>query len=88
MNNNALTNTSLPAAKLNNNNADGTNLMTKPITNMSVTDGLASFDFTDTPTGVKEIITGSDQLLYRFGVINIVRDSNGIVRKKINPLPF
>lgn len=88
MNNNALTNTSLPAAKLNNNNADGTNLMTKPITNMSVTDGLASFDFTDTPTGVKDIKTGSDQLLYRFGVINIVRDSNGIVRKKINPLPF
>lgn len=55
---------------------------------MSVTDGLASFDFTDTPTGVKEIKTGSDQLLYRFGVINIVRDSNGIVRKKINLLPF
>ena len=44
--NDSLTNTSLPAATLNNANADGELLMSKSITRMSVTDnGLASFVF-------------------------------------------
>ena len=84
--NNSLTNTSLPVSKLYNNNADGSKLMSKPITNMAITDGRASFDFCDTPTGVNGIKSGSDQLLYRFGVVDIVRDSNGVVRKVVRKL--
>jgi hypothetical protein len=43
-NNTSLTNTSLPVAVLDHPNTDGTTLMSKPITNISVTDGLVSFD--------------------------------------------
>ena len=43
--NNLLTNNSNPAATLNHENTDGSKLMNKPITNISVTNGLASFDF-------------------------------------------
>ena len=81
--NNSLTNTSIPAAILNKENSDGTNFMSKPITNMTVTNGLASFDFTDTTTGIISVTTGTDQLLYRFGIIDIVRDARGNVRKVI-----
>lgn len=83
--NNSLTNTSLPASTLYNDNIDGTNFMSKPITNMKVTDGLASFDFTDYPTGINKVTSPSDadQLLYRFGMIDIVRDAKGNVRKII-----
>ena len=81
--NNSLTNTSSPAAVLFNNNTDGTKLMSKPITNMAVTAGLASFDFDVTPTGMKEVTTGADQLLYRFGVVDIIRDAKGNIRKVI-----
>ena len=46
--NNKLTNTSSPAATLNNVNIDGEKLMSKPITQMSVdTNGLASFVFSN-----------------------------------------
>lgn len=46
LNNDSLTNTSTPAAKLNNQNTDGTYLMSKPITHMYVDgNGLASFVF-------------------------------------------
>ena len=46
--NDKLTNTSKPAATLNNKNADGEKLMSKPITQMAVNaDGLASFVFMD-----------------------------------------
>ncbi|MBP5714566.1 MAG: M6 family metalloprotease domain-containing protein [Prevotella sp.] len=45
LDNDKLTNTSSPAATLNHPNIDGTKRMSKPITNMKVTDGLASFDF-------------------------------------------
>lgn len=52
--NDSLTNTSVPMAKLNNPNVDGTLLMSKPITAMSVdADGRGSFMFMDdTPTFV------------------------------------
>ena len=43
--NNSLTNTSQPAAELNNLNIDSTFLMSKPITEMTVTEGVASFIF-------------------------------------------
>ena len=84
--NNSLTNTSTPAATLNNNNSDGTKYMSKPMTNMAVTGGLASFDFTvnTTPTGMNELTTGAaNQLLYRFGMVDIVRDAKGNIRKII-----
>ena len=55
--NDCLTNTSAPAATLNNENIDGTLLMSKPITQMSVDDdGLASFIFMDgVPTGIVDV---------------------------------
>lgn len=82
--NDSLTNTSLPAATLNNDNIDGTKLMSKPITNMTVTGGLASFDFTvATTTGLREVTTGASRLLYRFGMVDIVRDAQGNIRKRI-----
>ena len=81
--NNSLTNTSSPAAVLFNNNTDGTKLMSKPITNMAVTAGLASFDFSVETTDMKEVTTGADQLLYRFGMIDIIRDAKGNIRKVI-----
>lgn len=55
--NNSLTNTSKPAAELNNPNIDGSLLMSKPITDMSVTEGIASFSFrNDMQTGVPYIL--------------------------------
>ena len=81
--NNSLTNTSTPAATLFNNNNDGTKLMSKPITNMAVTAGLASFDFSVETTDMKEVTTGADQLLYRFGMVDIIRDAKGNIRKVI-----
>ena len=81
--NNSLTNTSTPAATLFNNNNDGTKLMSKPITNMAVTAGLASFNFSVETTDMKEVTTGADQLLYRFGVVDIIRDAKGNIRKVI-----
>lgn len=50
--NNSLTNTSKPAAELNNLNVDGSLLMSKPITEMSVTEGIASFRFQNLMTFV------------------------------------
>lgn len=43
--NDSLTDTSTPAATLNSDNSDGTRLMHKPLTAMTVDGGLASFDF-------------------------------------------
>lgn len=45
--NDSLTNTSAPSAILWHSNSRGTKLMGKPITQMSVIDGLASFEFSD-----------------------------------------
>lgn len=55
--NNSLTNTSKPAAKLNNLNSDGSLLMSKPVTEMAVTEGVASFSIkNDLKTGVPYIM--------------------------------
>ena len=61
--NDELTNTSKPAAKLNHTNVDGTKLMSKPITQMSVNaDGLASFVFMDsTVMSIRELSTNEDE---------------------------
>ncbi len=53
--NDLLTNTSVPAATLLRENTDGTKLMSKPLTNMAVKNGLASFDFMGGSTGIRNI---------------------------------
>ena len=82
--NNSLTNTSTPAAELWNANADGTMLMNKPITNMAVVGGLASFDFTVNTTGLSaqpSALGAQPTVLYRFGTIDIVRTADGKIQK-------
>ena len=53
--NDQLTNTSTPAATLWNNNSDGSTLMNKPLTNMAVANGLASFDFMGGATSLEAV---------------------------------
>jgi hypothetical protein len=81
--NNGLTNTSTPAAVLWNENTDGSKLMNKPLTNMSVTNGLASFTLTAGPSAIDDVSAakGSYELIYRQGALSIVRLPNGEVRK-------
>ena len=81
--NNALTNTSTPAAVLWNENTDGSKLMNKPLTNMSVTNGLASFTLTAGPSAIDDVSVSKDsyEVLYRQGALSIVRLPNGEVRK-------
>ena len=81
--NNQLTNDSEPAATLLNANSDGTMLMNKPLTNICVTGGLASFDFIVGTTNIKEVTTNGSQLLYRFGMLDIMRDAKGNIYKVI-----
>ena len=84
--NNSLTNTSSPAATLNNENSDGTKLMSKPITNMAVNNGLASFEFTVTTTGLcsqPSFLGLRPTVLYRFGPIYVVRTADGKIQKVV-----
>ena len=81
--NDSLTNRSTPAATLNNENTDGTKLMNKSVRDIDVTNGLASFRFTeDTPTGIEEHTTQQlPETLYDLGPIYIIRYSNGTIKK-------
>ena len=81
--NNSLTNTSKPAASLFHANSDGTKLMSKPITNMKVENGLASFDFMGgTPSAIIQHQSPiTPQTLYQYGPLRIVRSADGVVRK-------
>ena len=84
--NNALTNTSTPAAIVWNKNSDGTKFMNKPLTNMAVAGGLASFDFSDTPTGLSaqpSALGLQPTVLYRFGSIDIIRTADGNIQKVV-----
>ena len=85
--NDSLTNASIPAATLNNENIDGTKFMSKPITNMTVKRGLASFDFSvNTTTAMSELTRRTaGQLLYRFGPIDVIRRPDGTIQKMIRP---
>jgi hypothetical protein len=77
-----LTNTSTPAAKLWNANSDGTLFMNKPITNMDVQDGKASFDFMKSATDIGiQTVSGTAQVLCEYGPIRIVRTADGTVKK-------
>jgi hypothetical protein len=82
--NNELTNTSSPAATLNKANTDGTKLMSKPITNIQVTDGIASFDFMGGASSVAPLSTDLSSpftVLYDIGPVRIVRMPNGEIKK-------
>lgn len=62
--NNALTDTSAPKASLIHPNINGEKLMSKPLTAISVTDGLASFDFMGGSTAVSPITAIGDEDSY------------------------
>ena len=83
--NDSLTNNSAPASVLINANADGTKLMSKPIYNMSVRNGLASFDFMNRDKAAAITTTtaprGTYTVLHTLGKVLIVRYANGEVRK-------
>lgn len=81
--NDSLTNSSRPAAVLNNVNTDGSKLMNKSVRDIMVSGGLASFRFTvDTPTGIIEhYAKGKPMVLYKLGPIYIERCANGEIRK-------
>lgn len=81
-NNNSLTNESAPAATLYHNNTDGTKLMSKPLTNFAVTDGLASFDFMGGGTEILERkIVEQSEILFDLGPIYIIRNAQGEIKK-------
>ncbi len=82
--NDELTDTSQPRAVLNNPGPDGTRLMGKPLTAMSVGDGLASFVFGDPASSVdagRVATSDGSKLLYRYGPLTIVRRPDGTVHK-------
>ena len=77
---------------MNHANIDGSMFMSKPITRMALTDGLASFDvFIDTPSSIDGQLSivnyqlSIANVLYRLGPVTIVRDEKGRVHKVITP---
>ena len=80
-----LTNTSVPAATLNHANSDGTLLMNKPLTQMAVTSGLASFHFMDDLAALTPPTSPSaaPKPIYRIGPVTFLRFPDGTVRKQI-----
>ena len=82
--NDSLTNFSTPKAMLNHENVDGDSLMSKPITNMIVNDGMASFKFMpSSATAIREQKNAYSKatVLYRFGNFSIIRSEKGEIRK-------
>jgi M6 family metalloprotease-like protein len=92
--NNQLTDNSAPAATLNNANANGQKLMSKPITDIEVTDGLASFKVMGGATDIHSIKNVCEEtpqthsamtVLYRMGPVSVVRCAGGDVKKVVIP---
>ena len=82
--NDSLTNLSKPAASLLHENINGTKFMNKPIWNMEVTGGVASFTFIEEPTGIWERKTeGKAEILFDLGPIYIIRNARGEIKKVI-----
>lgn len=82
--NDSLTNLSKPAASLLHENIDATKFMNKPIWNMEVTGGVASFTFIEEPTGIWERKTeGKAEILFDLGPIYIIRNARGEIKKVI-----
>lgn len=92
-NNDQLTNTSRPVAELYHPNTDGTLLMNKPLTDISMDDdGRVSFLFMGGATAIEtphssdhstQPSDGCERTLYNLGPVSIVRHSDGTVRKVI-----
>ena len=77
--NNALTDTSTPASTLWHPNTAGTNFMSKPVTDMEVTDGLASFTFISAPMSTQNAPQTPSSLtgkILRDGRLFILREGN------------
>lgn len=73
---NALTDTSAPAAVLWHANTDGEKLMSKPVTDIEMTDGLVAFKFMSPTTGIEPATEGARaQKFFRNGQILILRDN-------------
>ena len=85
--NDQLTDTSAPAATLLYANTSGDRLMGKPLTHISLTAGLASFDFMGGHTAVRPILSAAPltapRVLYSLGPVSIVRYPDGTVRKVV-----
>lgn len=81
--NNSLTDESTPATSLLHNNTDGTTKLGKPVTNIRVIDGLASFDVLGGATAIGTVHQDAQpaQVLYRVGPVAIVRQPDGTVVK-------
>ena len=83
--NDSLTDTSTPAAKLLHANAEGNYLMSKPLYHIKVENSEASFDFLQTgESSVGDALLRDSrpvETLYRMGRVHIVRYENGEVRK-------
>lgn len=88
--NDSLTNTSKPAAKLNNANTDGSLLMNVWLYDIKTEGGLASFRFdVDAPTAIHEQqVEGQPQVLCRLGSVVVLRYPDGQVRKVVAPCPL
>jgi hypothetical protein len=87
MNNNELTDSSLPSSMLNNRNIDGSLYMGKPLTDIRVDDGLASFVFCDGASAIGspniESFPAASRVLYSCGPLDIIRLSDGSIQKVI-----
>lgn len=81
--NDLLTDESSPVASLLNQNTDGSYLMHKPLTDITVEGGLASFHFMEGGTSIREFHSDSRQAetLYHHNRFYIIRYANGEVRK-------
>ena len=80
--NNQLTNESTPASTLIHANSDGRKLMSKPLTNIMLTGGLASFDFMGGSTGILEqSMLRKPEIIFDYGPIYIIRCKQGEIKK-------
>ena len=81
--NNMLTDTSTPAAVVWNGES---RLMSKPITEMKVTNGLASFKFMDEATAISATTKDKQkaEVLYQYGPVSIMRHPDGQVKKVVS----
>jgi hypothetical protein len=63
-------------------NTDGTLFMNKSLTDMTVTNGLASFQFKNNVTGIREQkVLSQPKILYDYGPIYIIRNAQGEIKK-------
>lgn len=82
--NDQLTDDSTPAATLHHAKADGTLYLGKPVTNIKFEDGLISFDFMQASVGIADQrVNTSNETLYEFGMVRIVRTSDGTIKKVV-----